>query len=53
MAEGIETAAQWQSLAQLGCDEGQGFLLGAPLPGAEVAPWIAAQAHRGLVPCWA
>lgn len=32
IAEGIETEAQRQCLAAMGCQEGQGYLFGAPLP---------------------
>ena len=37
IAEGIETEAQREHLARLGCDCGQGFLLGRPLPADEIA----------------
>jgi diguanylate cyclase (GGDEF)-like protein len=36
IGEGIETAGQLQALQDLGCDEGQGFLLSHPLPAADV-----------------
>jgi diguanylate cyclase (GGDEF)-like protein len=32
VAEGIEDAHQRERLAELGCDEGQGFLFGRPMP---------------------
>ena len=32
VAEGVESAAQLQTLKELGCDDAQGFLLGRPLP---------------------
>ncbi len=35
-AEGVETEAQARALAELGCNEGQGFLLGEPAPAAEL-----------------
>jgi len=35
VAEGIEHQAQWDRLAELGCDEAQGFLVSRPIPSAE------------------
>jgi diguanylate cyclase (GGDEF)-like protein len=35
LAEGIETAEQEAALAELGCELGQGFFYGPPLPAAE------------------
>jgi len=32
LAEGIETRGQWALLQACGCDEGQGFLFGKPMP---------------------
>ena len=37
-AEGIETPAQLASLRTIGCDRGQGFLLGRPTPASEAPP---------------
>lgn len=37
VAEGIETAEMWSFLADLGVDEGQGYLMAKPLPPAEFA----------------
>jgi EAL domain-containing protein (putative c-di-GMP-specific phosphodiesterase class I) len=37
VAEGIETDAAYAILAESGCDEGQGFLMGRPMPAADVA----------------
>jgi diguanylate cyclase (GGDEF)-like protein len=36
LAEGVETEAQFEALAGLGCDAIQGFLLGKPVPAAEL-----------------
>jgi diguanylate cyclase (GGDEF)-like protein/PAS domain S-box-containing protein len=35
--EGIETASQRSTLLELGCNHGQGFLLGRPAPAEEIA----------------
>jgi diguanylate cyclase (GGDEF)-like protein/PAS domain S-box-containing protein len=40
VAEGIETDAIRDRLASYGCDEGQGFLLGQPLPAAQLTELI-------------
>lgn len=32
MAEGVETAEQLQALMDMGCEIGQGYLLGRPMP---------------------
>jgi EAL domain-containing protein (putative c-di-GMP-specific phosphodiesterase class I) len=45
--EGIETEEQWAALERLGCDYGQGFLLGRPMPADQVAGWIDGMAARG------
>ena len=37
VAEGIETVEMWSFLADLGIDEGQGYLMAKPLPPAEFA----------------
>lgn len=39
VAEGIESAAQWARLVEWGCDEGQGFHMGRPLPADELPAW--------------
>ncbi|MEM5423314.1 putative bifunctional diguanylate cyclase/phosphodiesterase [Paraburkholderia ferrariae] len=38
VAEGVETQAQLEYLTRLGCNALQGFLLGRPVPPAELAP---------------
>jgi diguanylate cyclase (GGDEF)-like protein len=54
-AEGIETPAQAGALSEAGCDFGQGYLLGRPMPAAaaqqimadqDCPAWTAAQAAR-------
>jgi sensor c-di-GMP phosphodiesterase-like protein len=39
VAEGVETAAAAQILAQLGCDRGQGYLYAKALPLEEFIAW--------------
>jgi PAS domain S-box-containing protein len=41
VAEGVETMEQARALAELGCEEIQGYLLSRPLPAAELGPWMA------------
>jgi diguanylate cyclase (GGDEF)-like protein len=46
VAEGIETEAQRDLLIELGCDQGQGYLLGRPMPAAQLEPLL----FRGAPP---
>jgi EAL domain-containing protein (putative c-di-GMP-specific phosphodiesterase class I) len=39
-AEGVETRAAWDALVSLGCDAAQGYLIGRPLPSAEISAWV-------------
>jgi EAL domain-containing protein (putative c-di-GMP-specific phosphodiesterase class I) len=41
IGEGIETAAQYARLRALGCDFGQGYHIGRPMPAAAVESWLA------------
>jgi diguanylate cyclase (GGDEF)-like protein len=51
VAEGVETEAQAECLAQLGCHEAQGWLLGRPMPGDDFVAWLRererSRAHAG------
>jgi EAL domain-containing protein (putative c-di-GMP-specific phosphodiesterase class I) len=48
IGEGIETAAQLDQLAALGCDLGQGFYLGRPGPIQDLRPVPQPQGQRLL-----
>jgi diguanylate cyclase (GGDEF)-like protein len=43
VAEGVETEGQRDILADLGCEELQGYLFARPMPATQVLPWIQAQ----------
>lgn len=40
IAEGIETTEQHSVLLRLSCDEGQGYLIGRPMPAEACAAWF-------------
>ncbi len=44
-AEGIETHAQHAFLRNAGCDQGQGYLIGRPMPADSFERWLAEQPH--------
>ncbi|MDX6749144.1 EAL domain-containing protein [Geminicoccaceae bacterium 1502E] len=48
-AEGVEEQAQLDLLAELGCHEAQGFLLGRPVPPTEIAARLHARPRLTLV----
>lgn len=39
VAEGVETAEDYQMLRQLGCDMAQGYFIGRPMPAEQVPLW--------------
>jgi EAL domain-containing protein (putative c-di-GMP-specific phosphodiesterase class I) len=43
-AEGVEDAAALAYLVEVGCDHAQGYHLGRPMPGEEIASWRRARA---------
>lgn len=50
-AEGIETLAQYQFLRNAGCDQGQGFLMGRPMPAEALQAWLQDHQSWQLQPC--
>ncbi|MFS0827311.1 putative bifunctional diguanylate cyclase/phosphodiesterase [Pseudomonas phoenicis] len=49
-AEGIETPGQYAFLREAGCDEGQGYLLGRPMPAADLQRWMSEHHARQALP---
>jgi EAL domain-containing protein (putative c-di-GMP-specific phosphodiesterase class I) len=48
VAEGVDTPKAWTLLAEWGCAEAQGHLLGMPMPGGELRSWLRDLAQRRL-----
>ncbi len=46
VAEGVEDAATAARLAAMGCEVGQGWFFGRPMPAGEVTTWLSDQAAR-------
>uniref|UniRef100_UPI00374DF5D9 EAL domain-containing protein n=1 Tax=Undibacterium sp. TaxID=1914977 RepID=UPI00374DF5D9 len=40
IAEGVEDASQAQILAEMGCDEAQGYWYARPMPADQIAGWL-------------
>jgi EAL domain-containing protein (putative c-di-GMP-specific phosphodiesterase class I) len=40
VAEGIESEAAWHILAEMGCDQGQGYFMSRPMPADQLASWV-------------
>jgi len=40
VAEGVETAKAWRLLVALGCNEGQGYFMGKPMPYEQFLGWL-------------
>jgi diguanylate cyclase (GGDEF)-like protein/PAS domain S-box-containing protein len=45
IAEGVETQADWDQLAGMGCDIAQGYFISRPMPSTDFAGWL--QVHTG------
>ncbi|MEA2363693.1 MAG: hypothetical protein QOD71_2838 [Thermoleophilaceae bacterium] len=43
VAEGVEDAETYRALRAFGCDEAQGFLIGRPMPEADLERWMVAR----------
>jgi diguanylate cyclase (GGDEF)-like protein len=41
VAEGLENTAIWSLLAEMGCDQGQGYYISKPLPAEQFLGWLA------------
>jgi EAL domain-containing protein (putative c-di-GMP-specific phosphodiesterase class I) len=48
VAEGVENQSEANLLRELGCAEGQGYLIGRPLPAQDFEGWVRAGARTGL-----
>ena len=48
IAEGVETAQQYETLRDLGCDEVQGYFVGRPMPAAEFEVFLRNSPAGGL-----
>jgi EAL domain-containing protein (putative c-di-GMP-specific phosphodiesterase class I) len=40
VAEGVEDAPTVDFLRRLGCDRGQGYLMGRPMPAGRIGSWL-------------
>jgi EAL domain-containing protein (putative c-di-GMP-specific phosphodiesterase class I) len=45
VAEGVETLAEWQLLAEWGCDAVQGYYLSRPVTAADLGTWLRRSPH--------
>jgi diguanylate cyclase (GGDEF)-like protein len=46
IAEGVESASEQALLANIGCDEGQGYLYGKPMTANDLALWLGANCRE-------
>jgi EAL domain-containing protein (putative c-di-GMP-specific phosphodiesterase class I) len=50
VAEGVEDAADWEFLRGCGCDLGQGYFIGRPMPAGGISGWLVEwEARRGAL----
>jgi EAL domain-containing protein (putative c-di-GMP-specific phosphodiesterase class I) len=40
VAEGVENEPMWAQLQTLGCDSGQGYYMGRPMPAGKIVQWL-------------
>jgi EAL domain-containing protein (putative c-di-GMP-specific phosphodiesterase class I) len=52
VAEGVESAAVWELLRELRCDQAQGFHMGRPMPADELSGWCERWPGGGLARDW-
>jgi EAL domain-containing protein (putative c-di-GMP-specific phosphodiesterase class I) len=45
VAEGVEDAGTWQRLAEIGCDQAQGYHLCRPVPAEKLTHWLRTSIH--------
>ena len=48
VGEGVETNEQLETLAALGCNEIQGYLIGRPMPAADITEFLRNQSSERL-----
>ncbi len=48
MAEGVEDRETFDRLADLGCDEAQGFYVSRPMPFDEFARWLSVRGPEAI-----
>lgn len=50
VAEGVEDLTTWERLAELGCDQAQGYYLSPPIPAEECRLWLRSRETSRLAP---
>jgi EAL domain-containing protein (putative c-di-GMP-specific phosphodiesterase class I) len=50
VAEGVETAQQWDQLRSWGCHTAQGYYLSRPLPAEQFRSWLIARPSGHMAP---